>query len=32
MFRTRDLGRWTLNGRLEHHGRNDAQVKVVASG
>ena len=28
MFRTRDLGRWTENGELEHHGRTDDQVKV----
>lgn len=28
MFRTRDLGRWTENGELEHFGRVDDQVKV----
>jgi Acyl-CoA synthetases (AMP-forming)/AMP-acid ligases II len=28
MFRTRDLGRWTVNGELEHLGRVDDQVKV----
>ncbi|MDX8142404.1 amino acid adenylation domain-containing protein [Lentzea sp. BCCO 10_0061] len=28
MFRTRDLGRWTREGRLEHRGRTDDQVKV----
>lgn len=28
MFRTRDLGRWTESGELEHHGRTDDQVKV----
>lgn len=28
MFRTRDLGRWTPDGLIEHHGRTDDQVKV----
>ena len=28
MFRTRDLGRWTPGGDLEHLGRTDDQVKV----
>ncbi len=28
MFRTRDLGRWTDIGELEHFGRTDDQVKV----
>jgi len=28
MFRTRDLGRWTSGGELEHLGRTDDQVKV----
>lgn len=28
MFRTRDLGRWTLSGALDHFGRTDDQVKV----
>ncbi|EEE35846.1 linear gramicidin synthetase subunit C [Rhodobacteraceae bacterium KLH11] len=28
MFRTRDLGRWTENGELEHFGRVDDLVKV----
>jgi D-alanine--poly(phosphoribitol) ligase subunit 1 len=28
MFRTRDLGRWTPEGELEHLGRTDDQVKI----
>ena len=28
MFRTRDLGRWTEDGELEHFGRTDDQVKI----
>jgi amino acid adenylation domain-containing protein len=28
MFRTRDLGRWTAGGELEHLGRTDDQVKI----
>lgn len=28
MFRTRDLGRWTDTGELEHFGRIDDQVKI----
>ena len=28
MFRTRDLGRWTAAGELEHLGRTDDQVKI----
>lgn len=28
MFRTRDLGRWTVDGELEHFGRTDDQVKI----
>jgi len=28
MFRTRDLGRWTSDGTLEHFGRTDDQVKI----
>ena len=28
MFRTRDLGRWTPDGALEHFGRTDDQVKI----
>jgi D-alanine--poly(phosphoribitol) ligase subunit 1 len=28
MFRTRDLGRWTPEGDLEHLGRTDDQVKI----
>lgn len=28
MFRTRDLGRWTKSGELEHMGRTDDQIKI----
>jgi|GEM_PF-253956 len=28
MFNTRDLGRWTESGELEHLGRTDDQVKI----
>ncbi len=28
MFRTRDLGKWTADGELEHYGRTDDQVKI----
>ena len=28
MFHTRDLGRWTDEGELEHFGRTDDQVKI----
>lgn len=28
MFRTRDLGKWTRKGELEHLGRTDDQVKI----
>ncbi|MFJ7998597.1 amino acid adenylation domain-containing protein [Streptomyces sp. NPDC096310] len=28
MFRTRDLGRWTPDGELEHLGRTDDQIKI----
>lgn len=28
IFQTRDLGRWTKNGELEHFGRTDDQVKI----
>ncbi|MFC5045695.1 amino acid adenylation domain-containing protein [Aquimarina hainanensis] len=28
MFRTRDLGKWTSDGELEHFGRTDDQVKI----
>ncbi len=28
MFRTRDLGRWTEDGELEHFGRVDDMVKI----
>ncbi|MCO4825739.1 MAG: hypothetical protein KC451_12895, partial [Amylibacter sp.] len=31
MFRTRDLGRWTANGELEHFGRTDDQVKTLTT-
>ncbi|WP_285632599.1 AMP-binding protein [Lentzea sp. NBRC 102530] len=29
MFRTRELGRWTADGELEHHGRAGDQVEVL---
>ncbi|MFJ5986589.1 AMP-binding protein [Lentzea sp. NPDC092896] len=29
MFWTRDLGRWTADGELEHHGRTGDQVEVL---
>ena len=31
MFNTGDLGRWSKEGKLEHHGRIDDQVKIKVS-